>query len=493
MRLLLGVALLLMMSACLDGADPVSDPEATLRRAGGQRLGAFDPAVDGPLPAGCDATRPAVVHTFDAEVLGDRVQLGVSCIVTTIWGAGEPSVGLTSSGNLFLYPAYLAPVDQLETAEQFTGLGIARSKDQGATWDRLFSQVGPVNYHPYTADPFMFVDPFSDRVFMEDLAVPPFNCSNLSFSDDEGESWTQTLGGCAVWDHVSYGSGKPITSTTSGGYPSIVYRCAITYFATTLASEASGCQKSLDGGMLWQPPGEPAYFGSDPSGTPYVPSTCHGAAHMVSVDHRGWVWYPRAWCDGNPWVSVSKDEGATWTQYKIADVEGGIAGHDTGVGVDSNGVVYYFFINNAQRPMLSLSRDDGATWSEPRDVAPPGISRASSPNLAAGGAGKVAITYGANLESEATTGVHAVVTVGFGVDSDRPVFQTVFSNPPDRPIAAGSCGGTCSGQADFIVMRIGPDGQPWMSVMDRNKVGGATIFGAPSLWDDADPNGPYEG
>ena len=32
-----------------------------------------------------------------------------------------------------------------------------------------------------------------------------------------------------------------------------------------------------------------------------------------------------------------------------------------------------------------------------------------------------------------------------------------------------------------------------MCVMNRNVLGAAWMLSAPSLWDDADPNGPYEG
>ena len=93
---------------------------------------------------------------------------------------------------------------------------MARSVDEGEQFTRHFSEIeGLANFHPYTADPFMYVDPYTDRVFMEDLAMPPFNCANLSFSDDEGATWTQTVGGCAVWDHVGWGSGPPTVSSRS--------------------------------------------------------------------------------------------------------------------------------------------------------------------------------------------------------------------------------------------------------------------------------------
>jgi hypothetical protein len=492
---------LLLFAGCLDSDGPPSEEAAPTPTAppfvgadgSGAGAGTGSGGGDGgdgasaiEIPPGCDIERPATIHSPGGiEVFTTRPR-GLPCLVPTMYGTGEPSIGVTSTGNLFLYPAYLAPAEQLQTAEQFTGLGIARSLDQGKTFTRQISGLAgeeTANFHPYTADPFMYVDPYTDRVFMEDLAVPPFNCANLSFSDDEGESWTQTMGGCLIWDHVGYGSGPPTVSQPD--YPVVIQRCAITLVATTLASQATGCQKTLDGGMTWQPPGDPAFFGG-PDGLPYVPATCHGAAHHVFVDHRGWTWIGRDWCGTGPWVALSKDEGATWTQSHVMD--GPIPYHDVAVGADAAGNAYAFWIDHDRRPMLSVSKDDGATWAEPWDIAPPGVTAAGMTNLAPAGAGKAGFTYAATFEG--MEGVYAVVAAGYALDTEHPIFHTAV---PAEPINPGDCnGGTCDGQTDFLDASVGPDGSVWGSYATPNVAAGR-LWGAPSLWDAVDPNGVYGG
>lgn len=467
------IGLLVFAAGCLGASEDADDPA---------------PAVpgQGDVPPGCDSSSPALVHGAGGSPVEWTGAIGIPCLLTTVWGTGEPSIGLTGQGTLFVYPAMHAPNEALGAGEQFTGMGIARSKDEGASFDRRISEVAGApgtNFHPYTADPFMFVDPYTDRVFMEDLAVPPFNCANLSYSDDDGDSWTQAVGGCFVWDHVGYGSGPATVSSPS--WPVVIQRCAITLFATTLASEASGCQKTLDGGATWEPPGDPAFFGG-PDGLPYVPSTCHGAVHHVFVDHRGWTWLGRDWCGTGPWIALSKDEGATWTHLHVDDAP--LEWHDVGVGVDSAGTAYAFWISADERPLLSVSKDDGATWSEPWDIAPPGLTAAGMSNIAPGGAGKAGFSYAGTFEGMG--GVHAVLAAGYGLDTDSPVF---VSGVPLEPINPGDCsGGLCDGQADFLDASVGPDGTVWGSYATPSLAAGR-LWGAPSLWDASDPNGVYGG
>jgi hypothetical protein len=465
---------LLAFAGCLDSSDDKGSD-------GGTPATSFSPDD---VPAGCDASNPTVAHGPGATPVAFDGPLGLPCLVVTPWGTGEPSIGLTSSGTLFLYPSYQAPNEATRDAEQFTGLGMARSTDEGESFTRHYSEVaGAANFHPYTADPFMYVDPYTDRVFMEDLAIPPFNCANLSYSDDEGETWSQTIGGCEEWDHVGYGSGPATVSSPS--WPVVIQRCAITLFATTLASEASGCQKSLDGGATWELPGDPAFFGG-PDGMPYVPSTCHGAVHHVFVDHRGWTWLGRDWCGTGPWIALSKDEGATWQHLHVNDAP--MEWHDVGVGVDSNGTAYAFWISNDERPLLSVSHDDGASWSEPWDIAPPGLLTAGNSNIATGGAGKAGFSYAGTFEGMG--GVHAVLAAGYRLDTDAPVFVTGVAVEPVNP---GECsGGLCDGQADFLDASVGPDGSVWGSYATPSLAAGR-LWGAPSLWDDSDPDGVYGG
>lgn len=479
MRSFAVLAALVLVAGCL-GPDPDGDGAG-----GGASNGGFYGALGGDTPPGCDAERPAFVHGPNGTAVEWHGPVGIPCLVITGWGTGEPSIGLTSVGTLFLYPSFQAPNEATSDAEQFTGLAMARSLDEGESFTRQFSEVGPTpaNFHPYTADPFMYVDPYTDRVFMEDLAIPPFNCANLSYSDDDGDSWTQTVGGCMVWDHVGWGSGPPTVSDPD--WPVVIQRCAITLFATTLASQASGCQKSLDGGETWQPPGDPAFFGG-PDGLPYVPSTCHGAVHHVFVDHRGWTWLGRDWCGTGPWIALSKDEGATWDHLHVNQAP--LVWHDVGVGADAGGTAYAFWISNDERPLLSVSRDDGATWSEPWDIAPPGLLAAGNANLAPGGKGKAGFSYAGTFEG--MDGVHAVLAAGYGLDTDAPVFM---SGVPAEPINDGDCsGGLCDGQSDFLDASVGPDGTVWGSYATPNLAGGR-LWGAPSVWDEADPNGVYGG
>lgn len=483
-RLLAVAAVLPLVAGCLgDGGGSGDGMGGGDGGPGGLHYG----ALAGESLPGCDAARPAFVHGVDgAEVAWDG-PVGIPCLLTTVWGTGEPSIGLTSDGTLFIYPAFQAPNEALSDAEQFTGMGMARSQDEGESFERLHSEVAGApgaNFHPYTADPFMYVDPYTDRVFMEDLAIPPFNCANLSYTDDDGETWEQTLGGCLVWDHVGYGSGPATVSDPD--WPVVIQRCAITLFATTLASQASGCQKTLDGGATWQPPGDPAFFGG-PDGLPYVPSTCHGAVHHVFVDHRGWTWLGRDWCGTGPWIALSKDEGATWEHLHVHPDP--LVWHDVGVGVDAAGTAYAFWISNDDRPLLSVSKDDGATWSDPWDIAPPGLLTAGNANIAPGGAGKAAFSYAGTFEG--MEGVYAVLASGYLLDTDEPVF---VSGVPAEPVnAAGDCsGGLCSGQADFLDASAGPDGTVWGSYATPSLAAGR-LWGAPSVWDAEDPDGVYGG
>lgn len=447
-------------------------------------------------PLGCDGSRPVWVHGPGGPVT-PSLEAGTPCLHVAAWEGFEPSLGLTSDGSLFLFPAYEPLTDP--GTQHTTPSGAARSLDGGATFERLESNVGPVSHHPWDYDPFLYVDPYTDRVFMENLVAPPFNCANLSYSDDRGETWKQTVAGCLVFDHVGYGSGPPMVSQTRDGYPTVLQRCGISLGATTLASEATGCQKSLDGGARWEPPGEPAFlFG--PDGLPHPPAACHGAAHHPFVDHRGWTWLGRVWCDRHPYLALSKDEGATWTRSRVSDTLA--AGHDVGVGVDPAGRVYATWIAaDDQLPYLARSDDDGRTWTEPMRITPDGVTAVGDLSIAPGGRGKAALAYVASLADDPGA-LHAVVVAATQLDSAAPRFATAVLTTAEAPmVAAGTCdNGDCVRHGDlsdatieFLDATIGPDGTPWGSFLREDRLAGGRIWGAASLWDPEDPDGVYGG
>lgn len=376
----------------------------------------------------------------------------------------EPTLGITEKGSVFYTAAY-SPVD------------VMRSTDQGRTWDVVSPMIGEQNLHPFSLDPYLFVDPATSRVFTVDL-IP---CPHISYSDDEGASWVTHSLPCEQTDHQNLFAGPPVMSATAG-YPNVVYYCAISGGTLASTSTATACSKSLDGGISFVPTGAPA-FTDDPNQTEghyFVRGHCAGATGHGTVDRAGTVYLPRGWC-GQPWLAISRDEGATWTRVRVADNgfladDSGSPSHEAGVGVDPAGNVYYAWVAADKLPYLSISRDEGKTWSEPMMIGPPGLDRASLPGIAVGGNGKVAIVYmgTTNYDAEgcgpagcAVGTWNGYVTISADALDTDPLFYTASVNDPSDPLLTGYCGATrCGAEFDFIDVQIAPDGTPWAGLVD---------------------------
>jgi hypothetical protein len=418
----------------------------------------------------------------------------------------EPTIGVTRKGGVFYFPAFSAFSNVAEDS-------VMRSADQGATWQQIKPSLAGQNTHRINFDPYLYVDPVTSRVFLDDLANVA--CSALSWSDDEGASWTHAAAGCMETDHQTLFAGPPRTSTTVG-YPNVVYRCAINAVALAGASTMSTCQRSLTGGGSWLPPGQPAFV-SQARAPP-----CDGALGHGFVDAKGVVYLPKGYC-GQPWLAMSKDEGLTWQRVQVANngmskqgsAESGAESHEAGVGVDALGNVYYDWIATDRLPYLAVSRDGGSTWSPPISMAPPGVNEASLPALIAGGVGKIASVFmgssnspGAPFSGDyAHTTWDGYITLSFNALDRQPTFEAVSVNPASDPLGRGTCLSIrCGNVGDFLDVRISPDGSAWAAFVDTCtktcKDEGATkndeqegavgrAWGGPSLWDASDPNGPY--
>lgn len=491
--LLLAALAVPLLAGCLGQLGPLNDTALGEDGAGDRTRipavpgGPSGYAVD-ELPPGCDANRTAVAHLPGGVLVADPPHAPpVPCLTRTGYTSAEPTLGVASDGTVFLYPA-------LPSFSITTPVGVARTTDDGATWERIVPDLLGQPTHPTTLDPYMYLDPATDRVFVDDLA-PAFNCSYLSWSDDLGETWDHSLAGCMEFDHQTIFAGPPTISPTVG-YPNVVHRCAINTVALAGASFSATCQRSLDGGLTWLAPGEPAFV-ADPTreGHGRVPGYCDGALGHGFVGDDGTVYLPKGFC-GQPFLAISDTEGLTWTRVQVATngmnaYADGTQGHEAGVAADADGNVYYLWVARDRLPYLATSRDGGETWSEPLMVGPPGLTQAALPALIVGGTGKVAVAYMGSTNAppaphpmcdSATDCLmgdngderdYADVTwngyLGVTVNAldDEPLFYSAPVNDPDDPLIRGQCPPIrCQEVFDFIDVRVGPDGTPWAPYVD---------------------------
>jgi hypothetical protein len=374
----------------------------------------------------------------------------------------EPTLGATANGHLFFSTTPSGGVAVGWRAS------VAKSVDGGASW----RDIGPTlptghSNPPETNDPYIYVDPGTGRVFMFHMS-PILTCSIMSWSDDEGETWTANPKGCSptvIWDHQTIVAAKP-RGVDTFGYPNVLHQCVNAIYAAM-------CATSLDGGLTWGP-SVPAYANSEiPGGT--------GAQHgHLAAGPDGTVYLPTSFGGTRPMVYISDDDGLTWRQSVIADMDTPFV--DPTVSVDSKGNLYAAFIDERGWLYYATSTDNGAKWSKAVPVAE-GYTT-NMPVIVADAPGKAVIAYpatddldkGYNTKNYLDGGQQDVQHVAWGANftvtynglDAKPRFRTVVATGND-PIGRGRmCGrGTrCAYLIDFIEAIIGPDGRPYASFVD---------------------------
>jgi hypothetical protein len=411
--------------------------------------------------------------------------------------ASEPTLGVMKDGTLFFVGT--------EGGQH----AVLRSRDDGATWTRLDPGASGQQAEENTFDPYIWVDPGTDRLWDADLTAP--NCAGISASDDGGDTFTFSTN-CNHTDHQTLFAGPPPKGGTEPtGHPHVVYYCSNDGGAT-VESLGTGCSRSLDGGTTWIRTGALA-FQNDPSrtgGSFGIPGFCSGATGHGHVGPDGTVYVPRGWCD-QPYLAFSKDEGLTWTRTKVADlgvivgiedeVIGTTAGfaiedHEASVATDAAGNLFYMWIAGDHLPYVAVSRDGGASFAKPLMVAAPGVNEAWGPSIAAGDKGRIAFAYIGTTNSPGgpycskTTSVTTCETadgrpatpasayegtkwngyMGMSVDAlaGKPEFQSAAVSTQEDPLVAGAgCGPVrCLAELDFIDVVIARDGSAWAAFVD---------------------------
>lgn len=369
--------------------------------------------------------------------------------------AAEPTVGVTKDGTAFFAAGDFDGPAGLARTE------VMRSRDDGLTWESVQPRI-PASERttpPTTLDPYVYVDEDTGRVFNPELYV---GCTYLSFSDDEGESWTTNPAACGdvVNDHQTVWTGPPPEKLAPlmQDYPNVLYYC----FNRVVDAN---CGRSLDGGLTFTPTLTPAFLGFDPQ----AGGLCGGLHGHIKVDHEGRLLLPKGHC-GNPWLGISDDGGDTWRRVRVSEHVDSQDVH-TAVDVDDEGNIYYVWFDREDRlPYLATSTDHGESWSEPLMIAPPGVHEVNFPVVTAGAEGRVAVMFPGSTVDDRSDGsrpwnsYHVLSTNAL---DEQPLFLSTTANPADDPIHRGNCTGRCAGMFDFLDIITSPaDGTFWSAVTD---------------------------
>ncbi|HUR70217.1 MAG TPA: sialidase family protein [Candidatus Thermoplasmatota archaeon] len=397
---------------------------------------AVDDAAVGAMHKLVSFTRAGVVPTA-ADFAGLHVEIAPTGLST-----GEPSLGVTSDGAIYVTHGDGA---------------IARSTDHGATWEDL-SMKDVIRAPKTSLDPWVWVDPVSDRVYNAPLYVA---CTWASWSDDGGDSWDfNPIAGCGIpaHDHQKL--------TSFGG--EVVY-----YSYNSFRGEGTWVTASKDGGRTF-PPGMSVH----------PDDKCHsGIASPVIAAPDGTAYSGHPTCDGVS-VAVTKDSGSSWSKpVVITDVGAAQAlAHMVDVATDEADHAYVTWTGADGAAYIVSTTDAGETWSAPKRVSPPTLGSTVYNVITAGADGKVVVGF-LGTEDDATKwdtidAQNAADTTVWNVylsyvdmaTSDDPVVTTIQVNPADDPVQIGciwQSGGSnpCRNLGDFIDL-VQRDGRPYLVYAD---------------------------
>jgi hypothetical protein len=355
--------------------------------------------------------------------------------------SGEPSIGVNwSSGNV-LFQAVL------ET------LRVSNFDD--ATRTAMWTSVGSTITSVTSLDPILFVDRRTGRTFVSQLTGA---CSLMAFSDDDGASWFENPIGCglaAAVDHQTVGGGPFAPGLSGIGYPDTVYYCA-------QAVASAQCSLSLNGGAVF-----------NPAVPIYTILQCGGLHGHLKAAPDGTVYVPNADCGGKASVVVSTDNGTTW---KVRSVPGSTTQDesDPSVGIGAGNTVYLGWQNGDGHPYVGVSHDRGATWSNVKDVgASFGIQNVQFPAVVAGDDDRAAFAFlgtttGGDDQKSTFAGFwHLYVATTF---DGGATWTTVDATPTD-PVQRGCiwmAGGSnkCRNLLDFMDVTVDAQGRVLVGYAD---------------------------
>ena len=392
------------------------------------------------------------------------IQPSADSMTSSSHGAGEPSVGVDwNTGKAFI-----------EAGNHTLRVTFDDSvKPASAFWEDKRSPFARVSL-----DPILFTDDGhfggTNRTFTSQLNGVT---SELSFTDDDGNTWlpTQGSGQPAGVDHQTVGGGPyaspgPVTPST---YPHAIYYCSQD-IATAF------CSRSDDGGLTFGA-GIPIYTFAHVNGVdvPVAPGTCGGLHGHVRVSPDGTTYVPNKNCqDANGvsrvGVAVSTDNGLTWAVRTIPDSTSLSPGSDPSVAAGLNNTIYLGYANGDGHAKIAVSADRGLHWSKSRDAGTPfGTQNAEFAEVIAGDDNRAAFAYlgtptSGDTQSADFQGVWHLY-VAFTYNTGR-IWTTVDATPAD-PVQRGCIwngGGSnpCRNLLDFNDVTVDKTGRVLVGYAD---------------------------
>jgi hypothetical protein len=285
------------------------------------------------------------------------------------------------------------------------------------------------------------------RVFQSQLAGAT---SIMSYSDTDGNSWTQSQGSGqpAGVDHETVGGG-PYAPTSVGPPPVVepphpLYPHQI-YYASQDVGTAFGA-RSDNGGQSFGP------------GVPMWNITqCGGLHGHIKVGPDGTVYVPNKSCGAGTAVAVSRDNGLTWTVKNIHEgaYTAGAGDTDPSVGIGTDNTLYVGYQNSDGHPHIAVSTDHGDTWHDV-DVSQGVIQNTVFPEVVAGDGDRAAFGFLGTSTSGGYQGTNTFTGVWYyyiATTFDRGQSYTLVDATNGDPVQVGSictAGTTCGADRNLL-------------------------------------------
>lgn len=401
--------------------------------------------------------------------------------------SGEPSIGVDFNPNVASLKQ--GTVNEGGVAFFTASLNEFRvsfddcSSPATTAWLDVTSPIETLN----TLDPIGLCDHFGTahpgRVFQSQLAGVT---SLLAFSDNDGNSWTQSQGSGqpAGVDHQTIGTGPYNPNSTPPPPPHPLYPNAFYYCSQD--SETAFCSRSDDGGLTFGP-GVPIYNFTQ----------CGGIHGHVKVAPDGTVYVPNKQCGAMQGVAVSKDNGLTWMVRTIPDSLAAIGLTDPSLGIASDGTIYFGYQDGSGHPKIATSHDQGANWTPSFDAgAQLGLQNSTFPEVAAGDPDRAAFMFLGTPTSgnyQDPTNFKGIWHLYLATTFDGGVHYTTVDATPTDPVQVGSIcnlgttgcqmnavGGADRNMLDFMDLTIDSQGRAIGAFADGCVAGSCDATSPPS-------------